>query len=165
MTTTSTSRPAGPEPARMLRALGVLDLLFGTIGLFFSAAAVFAFFRPAASELRAETAEAPFAVEAFVVGAALAASCFVALLGIGIAFLRGSVRWVPAFGVVLLVELALTVLPPLAAARGGGPVLTSVARTAGLATGGLVMQWFVLFPLWGFFAARWARDRLRVGAQ
>jgi hypothetical protein len=84
--------------------------------------------------------------------------CYLTLLGIGVRFIRSDSSLVRLFIGVMVFEVvyyfgvALLWLVPGLGRR--------IAAAGAVANAGMLLQFFLLFPLWGSLLARWARRRI-----
>jgi hypothetical protein len=99
-----------------------------------------------------------FFYPAFYIMSAICVACYGVLLACGVDLLRGRLglarllTGVVIFEVIYFFSIAILWMMP-----GLG---MSVAAATGVANGGLMLQFVVLFPLWGPVALWWARGRL-----
>ena len=146
----------------MLTALGVLNLLFAILGLIpsgISGATVM-------FQGLAAMPDAPYEIPAFAVMWSVTVCCLVGLAIIGADFLSGRARLAPWFSGLLAFEVVWTVLPGLlwrVWTPEWRPVAMSIAAATGIANGGIMVQWFVFYPVWGIFAARWVKRAIVAG--
>lgn len=148
--------PISPWPQRTLRALGVLLAVFSALGLWHNASGVIGL-------LSAEQTMPgqPYFWHAYCAMSAICVTLYVTLLVIAVEFIRLRPRFVRLFVGIMVFEVAyffgigaLWTLPGLG---------MSIAAATGVANGGLMFQFMVLFPLWGSLLARWAKRRIEEG--
>jgi hypothetical protein len=102
----------------------------------------------------------PYFYQAFYAMSAICILCYLTLIFCGVAFLRRTVRFVWLFVSIMIFEVVyffslgffLWPMPQLG---------LSVAGATGVANGGLMVQFLILFPLWGSILALWAKRQLQ----
>jgi hypothetical protein len=102
--------------------------------------------------------ETPFFYAAFFTMSAICILCYSILLLVGIRMVRLQSRAVTILCAVLGFEVAYTLVEPLVAINiSDSRISMSIAAATGVANGGLMFQYVVLFPLWAIPLAWWAR--------
>jgi hypothetical protein len=102
----------------------------------------------------------PYFLEVYRLMAGITTGCLVLLLVFSLRFLwlRTGSRW--WFAGLMLFEIAFTVSISVFWLSKNRALASSVGGATGVATGGLVLQDIVLFPLWAPFAVLWAHRRI-----
>jgi hypothetical protein len=126
-------------------AMGVLGICYNLVGL------------PALLVHWDNDPETPYFLPAFVIMSSICIACYALLIVSGIQFLRGRSALARLFADVLIFEVIyfLTIgmlwLIPV--------VGMSIGAATGVANGGLMIQAFILFPLWAPFVVKWAKKK------
>jgi hypothetical protein len=136
----------------------VLALLSAAFGLWYNAMTFSTIYSDVAIESNV-TEPTPFFRQAFYVMSAICVACYLALAWCGVQFLRLSTMWWWLFAVIGTVELLF--LPVVGRLWLHPEWGMSIGAASGVASGGLVPQLLVLFPIWGPFAVWFARRSLR----
>ncbi len=134
-----------------LIGVGVSSVLLALLGLIYNMMSLRADF----SALQGQV-DAPYFYPAFYIMSAICIVCYFALLYIGVQLMRGRTNVVLLLVLVVVFEIlysfavgSLWLLPDYG---------MSIAAATGVANGGLMIQAFLLFPLWApvvaFFASR-----------
>jgi len=96
--------------------------------------------------------EIPYFLPVFVTMSAICVVCYVFLILSGVQFIRGRLGVFPLFKGVLVFEViyffsigAMWLIPKIG---------MSIAAASGVANGGLMLQAFILFPLWAIPAVK-----------
>ena len=145
-------------PRFSLIVVGTVAILVALFGLYYNAMTVFTAFRGGFSHL-IEERKLTYFYQAFYVMSATCIACYLLLLLTGIDFLRLRFRWVWPFTGVLIFEviyffcIGISWLAPNAG--------MSIATATGVANGGLMAQFIILFPLWAPLVLFWARQKAR----
>jgi|APTNR8051073442_1049403.scaffolds.fasta_scaffold01614_9 hypothetical protein len=138
----------------IFRVIGAIAILCAALGLYYSASSLATSFSGAftAFESRHDT---PYFYPAFYIMSAICIGCYALLIIFGVQFIRGRafhVGWFTSlltFEIVYFFSLAMLWLAP--------SIGMSVAAATGVANGGLMAQFLILFPLWAPPLAFWAR--------
>ncbi len=143
--------PVHRLPHHALRLLGIILLILAGLGLWYNTIVLLTPFAPDPS--------APYFRHAFYSMAAICIACYVALLLIAVQLIRLRTWWFRAlvsvvvfevvyfFGIGILSFSAFWWSPELA---------LSLGAALGVANGGLMFQFIILFPIWGPLWGRWA---------
>lgn len=143
-----------PKTALATVAVGLVAIILGSRGLWFN-------FNSLSVHYSVDD-KLPYFYQAFYFMSGICLVCYLALIGCGFQFLRGQVSAVGlfigilAFECVYFLGLGLT----WAILSYHLSVGSSVAAATGVANGGLMYQFNILFPIWGSIAAYWAKRRL-----
>lgn len=136
--------------------LGVVSVLCAAVGLFYNASSLFISFSGGFQTLVVREKLSYF-YPAFYTMSAVCVACYLILFFCGVEFLRSRFRFVWMFVSVLAIEViyffsigVCWLIPSL----GDG-----IGAATGVANGGLMFQFLILFPLWGAVLAFWARHR------
>ena len=126
-----------------LRAVGATSILLALTGFAYNA-------KSFAGVLRTDISEpaAPYLTAAFLTLSGVCVVCYLALLVLGIDFLRLQTRGRHLFAVLMAFEVLFPVLIRLVCELGSETVAMSVAGATGISIGGLVPQFLLGFPLW-----------------
>lgn len=139
----------------ILRIVGGLSVLLALGGLLYTTSTTYGFILSGAVDDVAAQHDTPYVRTAFYVMASICTAFYLALLlfGVRLLFLKTRLLWL--FTTILIVEvlyfLSIGFFWP-------HPTYgLSIAAASGVANGGLVLQFFLLFPLWAPFAVYFAR--------
>jgi hypothetical protein len=140
--------------------VGVFAILTALFGLYYNATSLMVAFRGAFDQVVKQDDE-PYFYPAFYIMSVVCLLCYVALVVCGFDLVRCRLRWSGLAIFILLLEVgyffavgSLWFEPTI-----GG----SVAAATGVANGGLMAQFVILFPLWGPLTLWWARSKQRAG--
>jgi len=141
----------------VLRAVGIIAVLLAVGGVLYTAASLYTVASGGIDHLAIE-AGTPYVRSAFYVMASICMFFYAAVLICGVQFirLRSSLWWL--FSAVLVAEVVFHFLVGWLWSH---PTLgDSIAGASGISSGGLVLQFFVLFPLWAPIVV-WLAHRTR----
>lgn len=145
-----------PWPHRTLRALGILQMVFAILGLWYNASGIISLLSSVQTLPRQ-----PYFWHAYCAMSAICVTCYVTLLVIAVEFIRLRPRLAPLFVGIMVFEVVYFF--------GIGVFWTSprlgmsIEAAFGVANGGLMFQFIALFPLWGSLLALWSRRRIEEG--
>jgi hypothetical protein len=94
----------------------------------------------------------------FFISAGFCIACYIAMIGCGIALLRFRLRWAGLLIGVLIFEFVRWIV--MAGMMTNPSIGPAIAAASGVATGGDMYQFFVLFPLWAPIALWWSKRQL-----
>ena len=145
-------------PKITLVIIGVFAIVLGSFGLWYNFTTFFVDYSGVVNE------QTPYFYHAFYTMSVICLLCYFGLVACGVQFIRGSISMAGIFISILAFEVSYFVALGLlwAALSYHLPVGLSVGAATGVANGGLVYQFFILFPLWGSVAAWWANRRLAI---
>jgi type IV secretory pathway VirB2 component (pilin) len=149
-------------PRISVMIVGAVGTIAGLLGLCYNGMTLTVAFRGGFSDLVKQHGLSVF-YPAFYTMSGICVGCYLLVLACGIALLRGRLRWARFLTGVLLFEVIYFLSVSLLWTR-----LTSgmsVAAATGVANGGLMVQFVILFPLWGPLVLWWAKKRLDQGEQ
>ena len=86
-------------------------------------------------------------------------ACYLVLIFCGINFFRMKIRYLPIFVGVMVFEVIYFLLIRLI--QDDSVLSDSIAAAMGVANGGLMIQFTILFPLWGCILAVWVNRKLK----
>jgi hypothetical protein len=141
----------------VLQVIGAVAILCAGFGLYYSVSSLIVSFSGAfaAIESRHDTL---YFYPAFYTMSAICIGCYALLAVFGIQFIRGQVAHLQSFITLVVFEVVyffsiagLWLVPGLG---------MSVGAATGIANGGLMIQFLILFPLWAPLLASWARRQL-----
>lgn len=138
----------------VLKLVGVTAIVLAIGGLWYNFAGL-----PTFLANREHDPEIPYFLPAFLIMSAICVVCYLLLILIGLQLMRGRLGVLPLFKGVLVFEVGYFLLVSLIS----WPIPKlgmSIAAAFGIANGGLMLQAFVLFPLWAVPAVRWAQRRI-----
>ena len=138
-----------------MRILGALAVIFGVIGLWYNG------LKPFDVSWHQPDPQEPYFNVAFIAMSAFCILCYLALLLSGVQLIRLKSRWLAVLSGVLVAEILFELGVVVLWMWPDRSVAGSVAAATGVSTGGLSPQIVTLFPLWGIFAAKWARMVIR----
>jgi len=137
--------------------VGIISVLTALIGLSYNGLGLITSIRGGFSELVTERGLSYF-YPAFYVMSAICVLCYLLLLGCGVDLIRVRLRWSRLLTGVLIFEIIYFIA---VSASWMAPTLgKSVAAATGVANGGMMFQFGILFPLWAPLVLYWARRRL-----
>jgi hypothetical protein len=140
-----------------LQVIGAVAILCAAFGLYYNASSLAVAFSGAftAGESRHKT---PYFYQAFYVMSAICIACYVLLFVYGVQFIRGHVAHAGRFTTLLVFEIVYFFsIAMFWLAPGVG---RSIGAATGVANGGLMAQFLILFPLWAPLLVFWARRHL-----
>jgi hypothetical protein len=136
--------------------IGVFAVVLGSLGVWFNFNTLFADYSVVVDE------QTPYFHHAFYIMSAICLLCYLGLVACGVQFIRGSISMAGIFIGILAFEVSYFIALGLVWA-----VLSyylslglSVGAASGVANGGLIYQFFILFPFWGAATAWWSRRQL-----
>jgi len=138
-----------------LLTLGIVSIVCAVLGLLYNAAMI-AVAVSGAFERLIQEHSMPFFYTAFYVMASICILFYLFLIFCGIHFIRRSVRYVWLFVCVLMIEIVYF-FSIGAIGWHLSTASTSIAGATGVANGGLMAQFFILFPLWGSVLSIWLK--------
>ena len=97
--------------------------------------------------------------QAFYIMSGICLICYILLMICGIYFIRQKDRFVSMFVGVLLFEMLYFICLGFINDRLDEPYSVSIAAATGVANGGLMYQFFILFPIWGSALAIWMKRK------
>ena len=142
----------------ILRVIGLISIILAGLGLWYNSKTLFADYSDVFTDR-----SIPYFYPAFYTMSAICIICYVVLIIIGIQFLRLRTGLRRIFAGVLIFEfiyffsLGFLWLPP--------DIGRSIGAATGVANGGLMLQAFILFPLWAPFAVGWAGRNIEKGIE
>jgi hypothetical protein len=144
-------------PKIILRVIGVIAVLCAGFGLYYNAATLKVSFSGAFTAGEPQD-HSPYFSPAFYIMSAVCIACYAMLTIFGVQFIRGRAAHSWPFTALLIFEVVyFFCIGVLWSAPGLG---MSVAAATGVANGGLMAQFLILFPLWAPPLAFWARSHL-----
>ena len=147
---TEDSAPRRSRAGVVLKIVGGAGVLLSLVGLWYHATCLTVDY--------SREPRPPYFFQAWYTMAGINIALLLAGIVLGIALIRGMVKWVPLFVALQVLIVFDTFLPGLfwLHPRLGG----SIAAASGLSSG-TIFQVIVLFPVWGSVAAIWALRRIR----
>jgi hypothetical protein len=145
-----------------MMTVGVIALLCAAFGLYYNASSLLVSFHGAFSEVT-QKEDQPYFYTAFYIMSVICIICYALLLWCGVEFvcLKFARAWLftglLVFEVVYFFCIGLLWMVPR--------IGMSVAGATGVANGGLMVQFIIVFPLWAPFVVHWARKRSLRAAQ
>ena len=139
----------------MARVTGVVAILCALFGFLYNAQSLAVAFSGGFTDLVSQGDMAYF-YPAFYLMSGVCIAFYSLLLPFGVCFVRLQLGCASLLAILLAVEVTyLLLIGVLWAALGEAGM--SVAGATGVANGGLMAQFIILFPLWGPIAAIWSR--------
>ena len=141
------------KPETTLKLVGITAIVLAIGGLWYNFAGL-----PTFLANREHDPEIPYFLPAFVIMSAVCVVCYLLLIVSGVQFVRGRLSVLPLFKGVLVFEIVYFLSIGLV----GWPmpeIGRSIAAATGVANGGLMLQAFILFPLWAIPVVRWAERK------
>jgi hypothetical protein len=148
-------------PRATLVTIGIFAIVLGASGIWYNVTTLFADYSDLVDQ------KTPYFYHSFYLMSGICLLCYVGLIACGFQFVRGAVGAVGLFiGILVFESMYLIALGLVWAALSYHlSVGLSVGAATGVANGGLMFQFFILFPLWGSVAAYWARHRVNATNQ
>ena len=137
-------------PHHALRFVGVALVAFAGLGLWYNGSAAFSKFPADPST--------PYFSFAFYTMSAICVTCHLTLLFVGVQFIRLKSSLLRLFIGVMVFEVVYFFSGAFFTMSPG--VGLSIGAAIVVASGGLMLQFVVLFPLWGPLLAHWAKKRM-----
>ena len=143
----------------ILTAIGIISVITALFGLWYNGSTLLVAFSGAFNDDKT-TEEMPYLLPAFYTMSAVCIICYILLAIFGYQLIRGRYQNIPKFVAVVIFEAvfffstALLWLVP--------NVGLSIGGATGIAMGGLMAQFFILFPLWAPPLAIWGRRQLTI---
>ncbi len=136
--------------------LGVFCIITAVFGLFYNYSSL----TEDLSGTFAPNKDIPYFRHAFYTMLTISTFCYLLLIYFGVVFLRRDARFAWFFISLMMFEIVYLLLLSLSwFLLPTSELRLSVAAATGVANGGLMAQFIVLFPLWGSILAIWARKR------
>jgi hypothetical protein len=133
--------------------VGIISILMATAGLWYNLMSL-----SGVLSHHVEDPEVPYFFPAYYAMSAICICCYIVLLICGIQFVRLRTGLLGLFVGTVIFEVAYFFsISILWLAPGIG---RSVAAATGVANGGIMIQFIILFPLWAPFLAGWAARRI-----
>jgi glucan phosphoethanolaminetransferase (alkaline phosphatase superfamily) len=142
-----------------LIVLGVVSVISAAFGLFYNMTTLWANHSGAFEELTRKENLIYFH-QAFYAMSAFCIISYLLLFFFGIAFLKSKTRYV-SFFVALLVSEVIYFFLIGSVGWGLKRAGHSIAAASGVANGGLMAQFIILFPIWGSIIALWAKKTIQ----
>lgn len=140
-------------PKITLQVVGAIALLCAAFGFYYNATTLTIAFSGRFSAGRSH--ETPYFYPAFYVMSAICIGCYSLLAIFGIQFVRGRDSHIRRFITLLVFEVVYFFLVAMFWLVPG--VGMSIGAASGVANGGLMAQFIILFPLWAPPLALWAQ--------
>ena len=140
-------------------AIGIIALVCAALGLLYNANSLGVAWRGGFGGVVAEQNLRRF-YRAFYVMSATCITFYVLLSWCGLQLLRLRSSAVWPFTILMIVEVVYFLATAVIGFARVGDIDGSVAGAFGVANGGLIVQFAILFPLWGPACAIWARHRI-----
>jgi hypothetical protein len=144
------------KPRVLVVIVGAIAVLTALCGLYYNSASLSTALCGGFSDLVGQH-EVTYFYPAFYVMSGICIVCYLLLLVVGVDLLRARLRWsrfltgVLIFEVVYFFSIGVLWLMP--------NVGMSVGAATGVANGGLMVQFIILFPLWAPLVLRWAKKK------
>lgn len=143
--------PVDRLPHHALRLLGIILFVLAGLGLGYNIVSLLTPFPPDPST--------PYFRQALYSMTAICVACYVALVFIAVQFIRLGTSWFRAFVGVIVFEVVYFFgigTFSFSAFLWSPELALSVGAAFGVANGGLMFQFIILFPIWGPLWGRWA---------
>ena len=152
-------KPRAAKTAKVLVVtIGLVAVLAALFGLYYNSMSLSSALGGAFADMAAEKGLI-FMMPAFYIMSSICIVCYLILLACGLDMIRARVRCFWLMTSVLLFEIAyfflvsvLWMVPDIG---------MSVGAATGIANGGLMIQYAILFPLWAPIVLSWARTRMK----
>ncbi len=147
-------------------AVGIISILLAVLGLLSYLLGLFWF---VVSDSMQDL-DNPYFGPIFYVTSLICIGCYITLLVCGVKFVRLRTNVFKLFVGVVIFEVAYFVIKPLIISLiishiSSRSCLVGIFLATGLADGGLVFQFFILFPLWAPILVGWAIRKLRLSGE
>lgn len=142
-----------------LITIGIVSIICAILGLLYNIATLLTSFSGAFEKLIKEQNLIYF-YPSFYAMSGICIVFYLLLIFCGIYFLRLQVRFAYLFITVMLCEVLYFLSLGFVGWQLKGASL-SIAAATGVANGGLMAQFIILFPLWGTILALWARKNIQ----
>jgi len=141
-----------------LIVIGVVSIVSAAFGLFYNMTTIWANHSGAFEELNRKENLLYFH-QAFYAMSTFCIISYLLLFFFGLAFLKRQTRYAALFAALLISEVIYFFLIGFVgwSLKSAGH---SIAAASGVANGGLMVQFFILFPLWGSVLALWAKRKI-----
>jgi len=139
--------------------LGVVSVVSAAFGLFYNITTLWANHSGGFEELNRKENLIYFH-KAFYAMSTFCIISYILLFFFGLAFLKRKTSYVPLFVILMITEVIYLFLIGFVGwgLSGAGH---SIAAASGVANGGLMAQFIILFPLWGSIVALWAKKKIQ----
>ena len=141
--------------------VGVIAVVTAVLGLCYNAMGVMSAMRGAFNPMLRQN-DLPYFYPAFFIMSGICVFCYVVLLVCGVDLIRSRLRWSRLVILVLLFEVGYFFA--VGSMWLESTIGYSVAAASGVANGGLVAQYIILFPIWGPLVLWWAKSRQAAAA-
>lgn len=146
---------------RALLVVGITSLILGLIGIIYNSVTLFADYSSVLEDMKDEVEPAQFHTVLYIMSG-ICVAFYAALLVVGVQLIRQRSSWaIGLLAIIVLEVLYYLVTGVVWRSSQYGP---SVAAATGVSSGGLSFQAFVLFPIWGPWAALWAHRKISQAA-
>ncbi|MFZ3138361.1 MAG: hypothetical protein WA126_13340 [Thermodesulfovibrionales bacterium] len=142
-----------------LITLGVVSIICAVLGLFYNMSTIWASFSGAFQKLIKEKNLLYF-YPSFYAMSAICVVFYLLLIFCGVYFMRLKIRFTNLFIAILLCEVLYFFSLGFVGWNLKGASL-SIAAATGVANGGLMAQFVILFPLWGIVLVLWVRKKFK----
>ena len=139
--------------------LGAVSIVCAVLGLLYNMSTLWASYSGAFQKLTKQENLLYF-YQAFYAMSALCVFFYFLLLLCGIYFLKLQMRFIYLFIAVLIGEVLYFFSLGFIGWR-LGDISRSIAAATGVANGGLMAQFFILFPVWGIILSLWTKKKLQ----
>jgi hypothetical protein len=137
-----------------LITLGVVSIVCAVLGLLYNTGTAYAGFSGAFAKIIKEYRLLYF-YQAFYAMSAICVAFYILLLLCGIYFLKLQNKFTYLFMGVMVAEVLYFLFLRFMVSNFADDYAHSIAAAAGVANGGLMAQYFILFPIWGGILALW----------
>jgi hypothetical protein len=142
-----------------LITLGVVSIICAVLGILYNMSSLWASFSGAFQKLIKEQNLIYF-YPSFYAMSAICVIFYLLLIFCGIYFLRLSIRFSYVFIATLVCEVLYFFSLGFVGWHLKGASL-SIAAATGVANGGLMAQFFILFPVWGIILSLWTKKKMQ----
>lgn len=143
-----------------LITLGVFSIVCAILGLVHIASSAYTGFSGGYANIIKEY-KLTFFYQALFAMYAICVVFYMLLLLCGVFFLKLQTKFTHLFIGVMVAEVLYFLFLRFVVIHLTGGYAQSIGAAAGVATGGLMVQYFILFPLWGTVLALWTSGRLQ----
>jgi hypothetical protein len=142
-----------------LITLGVVSTICAVLGLLYNMGTAYAGFSGAFAKIIREQKLGYF-YQAFSAMSAICVVFYILLMMSGIYFLKLQERFINLFMGVMVAEVLYFLLLRFIVSSLADIYALSIAAATGVANGGLMAQYFILFPIWGCILALWTKRKI-----
>jgi hypothetical protein len=147
----------------ILRIIGAISIFMGLIGIVYSIDSIITI--PANLSSHSLSIDTTYYIIAFWIMISICIACYISLSVIGYMFIRLYTKMRRLFMVVLIIEISYFIIRIIVLSFlgfiGASKLVRSISAAGGVANGGMMVQFIILFPLWAPILANWAHKKIQ----